>query len=99
MPTNALGRFQVTGSEFRDWLQEEVRSGRMTVQQRDDLLEQKQHFDANRTEIERQFPNQVVGYVSGTRKVTATAQELLAEAQRSYPSRMVYFEPIGFDLY
>ncbi len=89
----------MTDTEFRDWLQEEVRSGRMTVQQRDDLLEQKQHFDSNRTEIERQFPNQVVGYVSGKRKVGANAQELLAEAQQSYPSRMVYFEPIGFDLY
>lgn len=89
----------MTGSEFRDWLQAEVLSGRMTLQQRDDLLEQKRHFDSNRTEIERQFPHQVVGYVSGMRKVGATAQELLAEAQRSYPSRMVYFEPIGFDLY
>lgn len=89
----------MTDSEFQDWLQAEVMSGRMTLRQRDDLIEQNRLFDANRTEIERQFPHQGVGYVSGARKVGATAQELLVEAQRSYPSRMVFFEPIGFDRY
>lgn len=89
----------MTDSEFRDWLQAEVRSGRMTLPQRDDLLEQKRHFDADRAEIEQRFRHQVVGFVDGTRQVGATVQDLLAQAQRSYPSRMVYFEPIGFDLY
>ena len=89
----------MTDLEFRDWLEGDVLSGRMTPQQRDDLLEQKRHFDADRIEIERQFPHRVVGYVNGLRKVSNSVQELLAQAQRSYPSRMVYFEPIGFDLY
>jgi hypothetical protein len=89
----------MTDLEFQDWLEAEVRNGHMTIEQRNDLLEQKRHFDASRAEIERQFAHQVVGYVGGTRKVAATVQELLAQIQRSNPSRMVYFEPIGFDLY
>lgn len=89
----------MTDLEFREWLQAEVQSGRMTLQQRDDLLEQKQHFDMNRMEIEQQFPNRVVGYVNGIRKVSSSVQGLLAQAQQSCPNRMVYFEPIGFDLY
>lgn len=89
----------MTDLEFRDWLQTEVQSGRMTRQQRDDLLEQKRLFDADRGEIEQQFQHRVVGYVNGTRKVSNNVQELLAQAQQSCPTRMVYFEPIGFDLY
>ena len=89
----------MTHREFRDWLEAEVLGGHMTVEQRDDLLEQKRHFDLQRSEIEQQFPHLVVGYVSGTRTVGANVQELLAQAQQSYPKRMVYFEPIGFDLH
>ena len=33
---------------FREWLDEGVAHGRMTPAQRDDLLEQKMHFDSNR---------------------------------------------------
>jgi hypothetical protein len=86
----------MTDQEFVDWLQSEVRGRRMTSQQRDDLLEQKRLFDTHRTEIERQFQQQVVGYVSGNREVSPTAQGLLALVPSSYPGRMVYFEPIGF---
>jgi hypothetical protein len=71
----------------------------MTPKQLDDLLEQKQFFDTHRSEIEQQFQQQVVGYVAGMREVSPTAQELLAVVQRNYPGRMVYFEPVGFDLY
>jgi hypothetical protein len=88
----------MTDSEFRDWLQAEVQGGRMTAEQRDDLLQQKQHFDAARGEIEQQFRHQVVGYVNGRREVDPPAQQLLAQAQRNFPGRMVYFEPVGFDL-
>ena len=39
-------------ADFRNWLEVEVRDDRMTVQQREDLLEQKRCFDRNRGEIE-----------------------------------------------
>ena len=89
----------MTDADFQDWLQAEVRSGRMTTSQRDDLMEQKRFVDLYRTEIEQQFPHPVVGYVGGMREVSATLQELLAQAQRRYRHRMVYFEPAGLDLY
>jgi hypothetical protein len=88
----------MTDTEFRDWLEAEVLAGRMTQAQRDDLLEQKQYFERNRNEIEQQHPQRVVGYVNGRREVSASIQELLAQVQRGYPNRMVYFEPVGFDL-
>jgi hypothetical protein len=89
----------MTDQQFRDWLQSEVLASRMTQQQQDDLLEQKQFFDAHRTEIEQRFQQQVVGYVSGKREVSPTAQALLSLVERNYPGRMVYFEPVGFDLF
>jgi hypothetical protein len=88
----------MTDVEFRAWLETEVLDCRMTRQQRDDLLEQKGCFDHNRAEIERHCQNQVVGYVSGMQKVSATVHELLGQAQRTHPGRMVYFEPVGFEL-
>ncbi len=89
----------MTDVEFRDWLEREVLGGRMTPRQRDDLLEQKMHFESDRDQIKRLYPQQVVGYVNGTREVGNTAQQLIASANRRYPGRMVYFEPVGFDLY
>jgi hypothetical protein len=85
----------MTDSEFQTWLDDEVRHGRMTHAQRDDLLDQKRLFDAHRAEIEQQHQHRVVGYVSGQREVTDTAQGLFALAHRSHPGRMVYFEPVG----
>jgi hypothetical protein len=88
----------VTDVEFRDWLQAEVLAGRMTPRQRDDLLEQKDLFDQARAEIEHLYPHRVVGYVSGERHVGGSLHELLAQARQSHPGRMVYFEPVGFEL-
>jgi hypothetical protein len=89
----------MTDAEFRDWLQEEVRDGHMTPQQRDDLLEQKGYFDQHRAEIEQLYPHRVVGYVNGTRDVGGTVQEILNRARERYPGRMLYFEPIGTELF
>src|SRR5437879_3156133 len=92
------GGIAMSDAEFRAWLQQEVGDGRMTVYQKDDLLNQKQHFDADREEIQRSFQHLVVGYVSGTRQVDATVDKLLLNARKIFPDRMVYFEPVGFDL-
>jgi hypothetical protein len=71
----------------------------MTPEQRDDLLEQKNHFELHRGEIERLYQQRVVGYVNGRREVGGTVQEVLASAQKVYPGHMVYFGPVGFELY
>ncbi len=86
----------MSDADFREWLNDEVAHERMTTTQRDDLLEQKKHFDANRSQIEMQHPSRVVGYVAGCVEVTDTVQELFQKARTSYPDKMVYFEPIGF---
>ncbi len=88
----------MTDSEFRDSLQTEVDRNHMTPQQRDDLLKQKQFFDGDRLQIEKLYPHQVVGYVNGSREVGPSVQQLLANANRRYPGRMVYFEPVGFSI-
>jgi hypothetical protein len=68
----------------------------MTPTERDDLLQQKGHFDADRGEIEKRYPSRVVGFVAGRLQVAETVQELFQAAQASHPGRMVYFEPIAF---
>jgi hypothetical protein len=87
----------MTDAEFREWLKTLMREGRVTTEQRDDLLAQKDYFDQHRCEIEKQYPNRVVGYVNGTQEVAGTVHEILSRANTRYPGRMVYFEPIGFE--
>jgi hypothetical protein len=86
-------------AEFRDMLEQDVREGRMTPQQRDDLLEQKSYFDQHRAEIEQQHPHRVVGYVNGTREVGSTVHEVLNKARERFPGRMVYLEPVGTEFF
>jgi hypothetical protein len=89
----------MTDAEFRTWLESEVKEGRMTVTQQADILEQKDHFDRNRADNERRYRHQIVGYVNGEREVSATVQELISRTRERHPGRMVYFEPIAFDLF
>jgi hypothetical protein len=89
----------MTDIEFRDWLSDEVAGKRMTPAQQDDLMLQKSLFDLSRTRIQQIHRNEVVGYV-GSRELSAkTVQELFAQAHQLFPKRMIYFEPIGFDLF
>jgi hypothetical protein len=89
----------MTDTEFRAWLEAEVQGGRMTPAQRTDLLDQKDHFDRNRTENELLFPHRIVGYADGKREVSGSVQDLLNRVQQQHPGRMVYFEPMAGDLY
>ena len=82
----------MTDADLRGWLSDEFAHWRMTPAQRDDLLEQMQLFDANRSEIEARHQLRVAGQL----EVTDTVQELFQKAQSSCPSKVVYFEPIGF---
>ena len=86
-------------TEFKDMLEKFVGEGQMTPQQRDDLLEQKVYFDQHRVEIAQQYPYRVVGYVNGIREIGSTVHEVLGKAKQRFPGRMVYFEPIGFELF
>jgi len=89
----------MTDPEFVAWLNEEVAGARMTPHQRDDLLSQKQLFDDNLGRLESDFQNQIVGYVAGQLLVDRDLHSLLATAGANYPGSMIYFEPIGFDLF
>jgi hypothetical protein len=89
----------MTNSEFVAWLNEEVAEGRMTTPQRDDLLAQKNLFDQNRTEIESGFANKIVGFVAGQQRVNTDLHSLLAAAKEEFPGSLMYFEPVGFDLF
>lgn len=92
----------MTDEEFRDWLSSEVASGDMSESQMADLLRQKALFAR---EIGQESPAreayrlQIVGYVAEQRRVATDIHKLLDGAKREFPGRMVYFEPIGFDLF
>ena len=93
----------MTDAEFRVWLDEEVREKLMSPEQRKDLLEQKDNFDralpAGDGPLRGDNRGRIVGYVAGEQIVAGTIHALLDEAKRRHADRMVYFEPIGFDLY
>jgi hypothetical protein len=89
----------MTDTAFREWLNDEVSAGRMTLDQNQDLLVQKGQFDADRQRIERELRGTVAGYIAGVLRSADTVHELLRQANDFAPGRMVYFEPIGFDLF
>lgn len=89
----------MTDIQFRSWLDEEVAGQRMLPSQRDDLLDQKGYFDRNRAGIQQNNPNEVVGYVDGTQVTGRTVHEVLRKARQQYSGKMVYFEPVGFNLF
>lgn len=88
----------MTHDEFVRWLEDEVRSERMTEFEMRDLLEQKRLFDAERSIIEIEFAGKIVGYVAGQRRITTTLHELIDPAKDELQDKMIYFEPIGFNL-
>lgn len=93
----------MTDEEFRNWLADEVAKSRMTAGQRDDLLKQKALFDREigsaASPTRQAYRLQIVGYVAGQRRVSDNIHKLLASARDQFPGKMVYFEPIGFDLF
>ena len=89
----------MTNREFSLWLDEEIRSGRLSPAQKDELIGQKQVFDANKASHQRNDAGRVVGYSHGRTFVADTVQEVIARARNTFPGELVYFEPIGFDLY
>jgi hypothetical protein len=93
----------MTDAEFRAWLDEEVRESRMKPEERDDLIGQKHMFDLDfppgDTPLRRDYRGRIVGYVANERRVEGEIHALLDGAKRDHPGRMVYFEPIGFDLF
>jgi hypothetical protein len=88
----------MTHEQFRQWLDDEVLSGRMSVQRQSDLLSQKAWFDVQRTMIEREYRGRVVGCANKTLYVEDTVHNVLFAAHATDPDAMVYFEPIGFDI-
>jgi hypothetical protein len=83
---------------FVTMLRRHVKRGRMSEAQLQDLLIQKAHFDAQRPSIERDYRNLVVGFVNGQMHRSGRVHSLMAEARKTHPGRLVYFEPIGFKI-
>ncbi|MGQ0682031.1 hypothetical protein [Bradyrhizobium sp.] len=93
----------MTDEEFRNWLSSEVAKNRMTDKQMSDLLQQKVLFDqeigSGESPARQEYRLQIVGYVAERRRVSNSIHKLLRRAKEEFPGRMVYFEPIGFDLF
>ena len=89
----------MTNREFSLWLDDEINNGRLLPGQKDELIGQKQAFDANKSVHQRKDFGRVVGYSHGRPFVGDSVHEVLAGARNAYPNEMVYFEPIGFDLF
>ena len=67
-------------------------------QRADDLIRQRRHFDENRQFLEAEYYQRVAGYVADHLRVADTTGQLLDLAQNESPGRMLYFEPIGYEL-
>jgi len=89
----------MTHNEFVSWLDSEVSGNRMTPAQNDDLLEQKSYFDGKRPSLQSEHRNQIVAYIAGQLRWAGEIHALLDAAKKEFPGRMIYFEPIGFDLF
>jgi hypothetical protein len=85
--------------EFAEWLRVELEANRMAEHQVADLLAQRLLFDRERAMIEAEFRFKVVGYVANERGVSDSMSDLLRDAAESFPDRMLYFEPIGFQAF
>ena len=88
----------MTNEQFKAWLASEVTENRMSQAQMDDLLQQKQIFDENRTPLQEQYKGRVVGYANRRLFLAQNVHLLLDDVKRLAPGSLVYFEPIGFDL-
>lgn len=88
----------MTHNEFIQWLAGEVQSERMTQNEMDELISQKELFEENRSMIETHFSRRVVGYVDGNLMNDERIHGLIDRANEKSPGKMIYFEPIGFTL-
>jgi hypothetical protein len=88
----------MTDAEFSQWLDDEVEANHITTGQREDLLAQKANFEKQRTVIEHDHANQVVGFVAGQMRVANDMHALLDTSKAQFPNNVIYFEPIGFHL-
>ena len=88
----------LTDADFKKMLAGEVQAKRMTAAQMNDFLKQKASFDARRTKIYKELQNRIVGFANGQMLVGDTVHEVFESAHTKAPDRLVYFEPIGFDL-
>jgi hypothetical protein len=89
----------VTDQELLRWINDEVANGRMSAVDRDDLIVQKRLFDGQRSRIERVHRGRVVGYAGNSEFIGDSVHDIIAQARLSVPKRIMYFEPIGFDLF
>jgi len=93
----------MTDEEFSNWLSREVASKDMTQSQMDDLLQQKALFvrELGKPDSPLRDPYRlkIVGYVAEHRRIDTSIHKLLDDAKQKFPGRMIYFEPIGFDLF
>jgi hypothetical protein len=89
----------VNFAELADWLEQELQAGRLTLEQVLDLLAQRTLFDRDRSWIETEFDQKVVGYIANERTVTESTPTILQRAAQMFPGRMLYFEPIGFRIF
>ncbi len=87
----------MSDTDFQNWLNDEVLAERMSADQRAELLDQKELFVANQDHIREAYRYQVVGYVKGQLVAGVTVQVVLNQARRK--GGIVYFEPVGFDLF
>ncbi len=86
--------------EFEQWMDREVHDQRLTPAQRDDLLEQKAFFENQYPNLQVSLRGKVVGFARGRLYSGNTVHEVLdtVKNDKENRGRMLYFEPIGFDI-
>ena len=80
-------------------LSSDVSVGLMTQDQMDELLTQRDFFESKREEIEAVYQNKMVGIADGQLFVGNSPHDVFDQVKAQLPGKLVYLEPIGFDLF
>lgn len=89
----------MTVEEFAAWLRSLVGEGRLTPRAADDLLEQRERFDAERERWAAAGPELgpvVLGFHAGAIVEADSVGELMDRVRARDPDRLVYFEAFGY---
>jgi peptide subunit release factor RF-3 len=79
-------------------LTEHVQLGLMKPEQMYEILEQRDLFELKREEIEANYPHKVVGLADGRLFVGKTVHEIFEQVKTQCPGKLVYLEPIRFEI-
>lgn len=85
----------VRRDEFVRMLDQKIAAGQMTIEEKDQILLERSHFDKHRAQIKKNHPDEVVAFSQGQMFTGNTVHDAVSAARRTHPGKMTYFEEPG----